>query len=155
MGKYISINNEWIIDISEIQSVHFEVKKIETLYSSNKLSKRFTQLTGQEIPKFQGLLLNREYDIVRIELKSGHKIVVEDFTLKSLKEYIISQLEIANSFECAEIRYYSPAETGNNNITLDGGLTVEATLKTGDYPVDLGLSWSSHSSDPIDVKLSD
>lgn len=149
MGKYISLNDEWIIDISEIQSVHFSVKKIETLDSGHKLSKRFIQLTGQEIP--QGFVLNREYDIVRIELKSGHTIIVEDFTLKPLKEYIISQLEIAKSFECGVVKYNYP---NNSNITLDGDLTVEAKLTTGSFPVDLNLSWSSYS-EAIDVKLSD
>lgn len=150
MGKYISLNDEWIIDISEIQSVHFEVKEIETLYSGHKLSKRFTHLTGREIPTIEGVSLNWEYDIIKIELKSGHTIVVEDFTLKPLKEFIISQLEIAKTFECGVVRYISP----DNNITLDGDLTVEAKLKTGDYPVDLNLSWSSYS-EAIDVKLSD
>lgn len=147
MAKYISLNDEWIIDISEIQSVNFKAKEIKTLYSHQDLAKRFTQLLGKEVPH-GGIEINSNYDIVRIELKSGQIIIIEDFSLKEIKEYIFSQLQISQTFDCGIVKYIQP---DNSSINLDGEVKVDATLRTGDYPVD--LSW--RNGDEIEVKIKD
>ncbi|AVH67050.1 hypothetical protein [Nostoc sp. 'Peltigera membranacea cyanobiont' N6] len=159
MGKYISLNDEWIIDISEIQSVHFEVEEVNFISKGTKTAERYTKITGKEVPEIDlnlGFDMDSKFDVksydkITIELKGERKLVIKDFDLSLLKNYIISQLGgTITTFECAEISYREVSKS----LTIDGDLDIEAKLKTGDFPVDLDLSWSSHS-DPIDVKLSD
>ncbi|NEU82236.1 hypothetical protein [Nostoc sp. UIC 10630] len=160
MGKYISLNNEWIIDISEIQSVHFEVEQIYFIEEGTKTAERYTKITGKQVPKIDlnlgfdmdSKLGVKYYDKITIELKGERKLIIKDFDLSPVKNHIISQLGgVITTFECAEVSYTEVSKS----LTIDGDLDIEAKLKTGDYPLDLGLSWSSDSSDPIDVKLSD
>lgn len=150
MGKYISLNDEWIIDISEIQSVHFEIEEVDFIEKGSKIAERYTKSTGKEVLEMD-FNFEAKYDKITIELKGERKLVIKDFDLSTVKHYIISQLGGAiTTFECAEVNY---KEVGKF-LTIDGDLDIEAKLTTGDFPVDLDLSWSSNS-DPIDVKLSD
>ncbi|MEG4009330.1 hypothetical protein QUA41_21665 [Microcoleus sp. Pol11C1] len=89
MGKFINLNNTHIFYITEIQSIEFTAKEIGTLYGSDELAKRYTQLTRKEIANYPGTNFNGTYDQIEIELKSGHIILIEDFDLKELREYLL------------------------------------------------------------------
>ncbi|MEG4321756.1 MULTISPECIES: hypothetical protein [unclassified Microcoleus] len=145
MGKFINLNNTHIIDIAEIQSIEFTTKEIGILYGMSKLAKRYTQLTGKEIDVFHGTRLNGTYDKIKIELKSGHTINMEDFDLKNLREHLISLLGTVSYFECATLEYTKP----DSKVYIDGKIEVEAQLTTGDYPLELAL----RTDETIDVKI--
>ncbi|MBW4464714.1 MAG: hypothetical protein KME07_04645 [Pegethrix bostrychoides GSE-TBD4-15B] len=145
MGKFINLNNTHIIDIADIQSVEFRAKAIGTLYGNSQLAKRYTQLTGKEISDYPGTKFKGTYDQIEIELKSGHVIIIDDFDLKKLKEYLLSLLESVVHFECAKVKYRKP----DASVSIDGEIEVKARLETGDYPLDLAL----RNYETIDVKI--
>ncbi len=145
MGKFINLNNTHIFDLTEIQSIEFTAKEIGTLYPHSKLAKRYTQLTGKELADPQGTKFNGTYDQIEIELKNGHIIVIDDFDLKELREYLLSLLEPVSYFPCAQIRYTKR----DSNVSLDGEIKVTARLQTEDDPLNI----SFRDSDRIDVKI--
>lgn len=145
MGKFINLNNTHIFDITEIQSIEFTAKEIGTLYPHSKLAKRYTQLTGKELADPQGTKFNGTYDKIEIELKSGHIILIEDFELKELREYLLSLLESVIYFECGELKYRKP----DSNVSIDREIEVTARLQTEDDPLNI----SFRDSDTIDVKI--
>ena len=108
MGKFINLNNTRIFDVTEIQSIEFTAQEIGTLQGNSKLAKRYTELTGKKIADFPGTKVDGTYDKIVIELKSGHIIVIEDFDLKKLREYLLSLLESVSYFQCAEFKYRKP-----------------------------------------------
>ncbi len=113
MGKYIYLNDEWIINISEVQSVHFEVEEVNFISKGSKVAERYTKITGKQVPKFDlslnldiNLNCDAKYDKITIELKGERKLVIKDFDLSTVKHYILSQLgETITAFECAEVNY--------------------------------------------------
>lgn len=146
MGKFINLNNTHIFDITEIQSIKFTAKEIGTLYSHSKLAKRYTELTGKKLADFPaGTKFDGTYDQIEIELKSAHIIVIEDFDLKKLREYLLSLLESVIYFQCAELKYRKP----DSNVSIDGEIQVRAQLETGDYPLDIAVK----TYETIDVKI--
>ena len=145
MGKFINLNNTHIFDITEIQSIEFTAKEIGELYGSDELAKRYTQLTGKKIADYPGTKFDGTYDQIEIELKSGHIILIKDFDLKKLREYLLSLLESVIYFECAELKYRKP----DSNVSIDGEIQVRAQLETGDYPLDIAVK----TSETIDVKI--
>ena len=145
MGKFINLNNTHIFDITEIQSIEFTAKEIGDLYGSDELAKRSTQLTGKEIADSPATKFNGTYDQIEIELKNGHIIVIDDFDLKELREYLLSLLEPVSYFPCAQIRYTKR----DSNVSLDGEIKVTARLQTEDYPVNISL----RNSESIDVRI--
>ena len=144
MGKFINLNNTHIFDITEIQSVKFTAKEIGTLFSHSKLAKRYTELTGKKIAD-GGTKLDGTYDQIEIELKSAHIIVIEDFDLKKLREYLLSLLESVIYFQCAEFKYRKP----DSNVSIDGEIQVRAQLETGGYPLDISVK----TYEAINVKI--
>ena len=146
MGKFINLNNTHIIDIAEIQSIEFTAQEIGTLFSHSKLGKRYTQLSGKEIPDYPGNTFKGTYDQIKIELKSGHTIKIDDFDLKNLREHLISLLGSVSYFECAEITYTKP---DSDVYIKNGEIEVKAELTTGGYPLDLAL----RTNETIDVKI--
>lgn len=146
MGRFINLNNTHIIDITEIQSIEFEAKEIGTLYNSDKLAERYTRMTGKEVSDYPGTKLKGIYDQIKIELKSGHLIRVEEFDLKNLKNYLLSLLESVVYFECANIKYIKP---NSSSVFIEGEIEVKARLETGDYPLDLALK----DCERIDVRI--
>ncbi|MEG4110422.1 MULTISPECIES: hypothetical protein [unclassified Microcoleus] len=145
MGKFINLNNTHIFDITEIQSIEFTAKEIGTLYPHSKLAKRYTQLTGKKIADYPGTKFEGTYDQIEIELKSGHIILIEDFDLKKLREYLLSLLESVIYFECAELKYRKP----DSNVSIDGEIEVTARLQTEDEPLNISL----RDSESIDVRI--
>lgn len=146
MGKFINLNNTHIIDIADIQSVEFKAKEIGTIYGGSHLAKRYTQLTGKEISNnYSGTEFKGTYDQIEIELKSGHAIIIGDFDLKKLKDYLLSLLESIVHFECAEVKYKKP----DASVYIDGEIKVKARLENGDYPLDLAL----RNHETIDIKI--
>ena len=144
MGKFINLNNTHIFDVTEIQSIEFTAKEIGTLFPHSKLAKRYTELTGKKIPD-GGTKFDGTYDQIEIELKSRHLIVIKDFDLKKLREYLLSLLESVSYFQCAELKYRKP----DLNVSIDGEIQVRAQLETGDYPLDIAVK----TYDAIDVKI--
>jgi len=145
MGKFINLNNTHVFDITEIQSIEFTVKEIGTLFPHSKLAKRYTELTGKKIADFAGTKFDGTYDQIKIELKSGHIIVIKDFDLKKLREHLLSLLESVIYFQCAELQYRKP----DSNVSIDGEIQVRAQLETGDYPLDIAVK----TYEAIDVKI--
>ena len=145
MGKFINLNNTRIFDVTEIQSIEFTAQEIGTLQGNSKLAKRYTELTGKKIADFPGTKVDGTYDKIVIELKNGHIIVIDDFDLKELREYLLSLLEPVSYFPCAQIRYTKR----DSNVSLDGEIKVTARLQTEDYPVNISL----RNSESIDVRI--
>jgi len=145
IGKFINLNKTHIFDITEIQSIEFTAKEIGDLYGSDELAKRYTQLTGKEIADSPATKFNGTYDQIEIELKNGHIIVIDDFDLKELREYLLSLLEPVSYFPCAQIRYTKR----DSNVSLDGEIKVTARLQTEDYPVNISL----RNSESIDLRI--
>jgi hypothetical protein len=151
MGKFINLNNTHVINVSEIQSIQFKSKDLDVLSASSKLAKRYTQLTGRDLPRHPGIRIDGTYDQIEIELKSGHVILIEDFSLRELREYLLSLLESVRYFECGEIKYTKPDSSLSidGELSVDGSIEVKAQLENGNYP--LGIAFKR--SETLDVRI--
>lgn len=133
MAKFININDIYLIDIEQIQSVEFigvaGSKGIETW-----MAVRFAQIKG--VPLREVTNFDNNYEVIVIELKSGHLIEVVDFELDALKDYLLKQIGKVSRFDSGEVRYYKP---GRDELGSQWPIRVHLTKDELEFDPELGV----------------